>query len=256
MNFEVANAIRILRERGLRGIIKKCLLYLIFARLLIKNKRMTQKKGIEQLVSFSFTVCSGLIKPLQVKEEIIELLQIIDKKKPKIIVEIGTHVGGNLFLLTQIAPQDAIIVSIDLPGGKFGGGYPIWRIPLFKMFTRDRQKLYLIRADSHDKATQDRVESILKRKEVDLLFIDGDHTYDGVKSDFEAYSSLVKKNGLIGFHDIVPHQRDDACGVDKFWEEIKRKYQYLEIVQDWNQNWAGIGLIEKSKKNQIGKRNY
>ena len=40
--------------------------------------------------------------------------------------------------------------------------------------------------------------------ELDFLFIDGDHSYAGVKQDFEKYSGYVKRGGLIAFHDIRP----------------------------------------------------
>jgi predicted O-methyltransferase YrrM len=42
------------------------------------------------------------------------------------------------------------------------------------------------------------------RKRLDFLFIDGDHTYEGVKQDFEMYTPLVRKGGLVAMHDIVP----------------------------------------------------
>jgi len=41
-------------------------------------------------------------------------------------------------------------------------------------------------------------------KRGDFLFIDGDHTYEGVEGDFEMYSPLVRRGGIIAFHDIVP----------------------------------------------------
>jgi predicted O-methyltransferase YrrM len=44
----------------------------------------------------------------------------------------------------------------------------------------------------------------LKDNKVDFLFIDADHSYEGVKKDFEMYSPLVRKGGIIAFHDIIP----------------------------------------------------
>jgi len=45
----------------------------------------------------------------------------------------------------------------------------------------------------------------LNGEPLDFLFIDGDHTYEGVKRDFEMYSPLVRNGGIIAFHDIVKH---------------------------------------------------
>ncbi|MBM3254640.1 MAG: class I SAM-dependent methyltransferase [Candidatus Omnitrophica bacterium] len=202
---------------------------------------------LDKLVDFAFTRCLGLIKPSQVKKEILKLLIILNRIKPNSVLEIGTESGGTLFLFTRVASEDATIISIDLPGGPFGGGYPKWRVPFYKSFALPNQKIHLLRADSHDETTLEKVKTILTGREIDFLFIDGDHTYEGVKKDFEMYSPLVKKNGIIALHDIVPHLRRPNCKVSRFWNEIKFKYDHVEIVNDWNQNWAGIGVIKNSR---------
>mgnify|MGYP001772940465 CR=1 FL=1 len=69
--------------------------------------------------------------------------------KPKTILEIGTARGGTLFLFAQVADPEATIISIDLLE-VFGGGYPLWRIPIYKAFAKGRQRIYLVRSDSHD----------------------------------------------------------------------------------------------------------
>ncbi len=81
-------------------------------------------------------------------------------------------------------------------------------------------------------------------KKIDFLFIDGDHTYDGVKKDFNLYKQLVKKGGIIALHDIANHPKESNCRVDKFWNEIKEKYKYKEFIENKNQKWAGIGVIK------------
>jgi predicted O-methyltransferase YrrM len=86
---------------------------------------------------------------------------------------------------------------------------------------------------------------------LDFLFIDGDHSYEGVKKDFEIYSSLVRKGGIIAFHDIVPdyytrygiRTPSYTGGVPKFWNEIKYNYRYIEIIEDPNQDGYGIGVL-------------
>ena len=203
-------------------------------------------RTIEQFIdlAYSFRVGALDIRPLQIREEIDQLLRIISILRPKTLVEIGTCNGGTLFLFCQVADPTATIVSIDLPGGPFGGGYPAWKIPLYKSFARyPTQRIHLLRADSHNPNTLRKVREILTGKPLDFLFIDGDHTYEGVKRDFEMYSPLVRKGGVIAFHDIVEHPPETRCEVSMFWNEIKHGYKYLEIVKDWKQNWAGIGVI-------------
>jgi len=184
------------------------------------------------------------IKPSQVREEIAELLRILKSLNPRICLEIGTAGGGTLFLFAQMANPGATLISIDLPGGPFGGGYPAWKIPLYKSFARyTTQRIHLLRADSHNPNTLRKVREILAGKPLDFLFIDGDHTYEGVRRDFEMYSPLVRKGGMIAFHDIVPGPPENVGGVPEFWNDIKNKYKHLEIVKDPNQGGYGIGVI-------------
>ena len=87
-------------------------------------------------------------------------------------------------------------------------------------------------------------------KRPDLIFIDGDHSYEGVKSDYE----ISKNSGhMFVFHDIV----SDACpGVKQFWSELKNSEkdvynffefteQYDEVVTETGQRFLGIGVAIK-----------
>jgi predicted O-methyltransferase YrrM len=182
------------------------------------------------------------IDPVQVKEEIVTLARIVEKKRPYIVMEIGTAGGGTLLLWTRASREDAIIISIDLPEGKFGGGYSKKRIPYYRSFAVKQQQLNLIRGDSHNYQVCEYLKG-LYGKNIDFSFIDGDHTYEGVKDDFEMYTPLVKSGGLVAFHDIVPGQSELAGEVSKFWLEIRDKYNHFEIVRDWNQGGYGIGIL-------------
>ena len=245
----IEKVIRILREEGIYIFFKKSFGYLqdkfqFFFQpySLFKIKKFTST-DITESINFLFNKLL-LIKTSQIPEEISQLLQILKERKPKTILEIGTANGGTLFLFSRIASDDATLISIDLPGGRFGGGYPIWKIPLYKSFARKDQKIYLIRGDSHNQETLEKVKNILNDKKIDFLFIDGDHTYEGVKRDFEVYSSHVKKGNIIGFHDIVDGPEKHVGGVPKFWKEIKENNsEGREIVKDWNQGGCGIGVL-------------
>jgi predicted O-methyltransferase YrrM len=183
-------------------------------------------------------------KAAQIKEEILGLLNELEKNPPRLILEIGTATGGTLFMLSQIATDDAEIFSIDLPLGPYGAGYFKYKISLFKAFTKNQQKINLLRTDSHRTETVDQIKEMLNGRHLDFLFIDGDHTYEGVKNDFELYSSLVRPQGIIAFHDIVKNNFDSSFGVHKFWQEIKIKYQHQEFISPLNHGCAGIGMIK------------
>jgi len=244
-------AIKVLREEGMIIFARESLAYIkqqikifILPYALLRIKNFNQDYSLDKLIDFAFNgLVAELIKPAQVRDEILKLLWILGNMKPKVVLEIGTANGGTLFLCSRISSKDATIISLDLPGGPFGGGYSKWRIPLYKSFALADQQNYLIRADSHSRTTLEKIKSILNGRKIDFLFIDGDHTYEGVKEDFEMYSPLVEKNGLIAFHDIVVHPPETGCEVNKFWKEIKEGWDHLEITKDPDQGWGGIGIL-------------
>jgi len=248
------------------GIIK----YMLIARLAGRNLRKLAEglDSPEDIVDLAFSfkyrdpIASAVlgcdvyidIRPAQVYEEILGLAKLIDELKPRAIVEIGTAGGGTLFLWCRLAAEDATIISVDLPRGMFGGGYPKWKVPIYRSFAKEGQKIYLIRGDSHDPTTLERVKSILADRKIDFLFIDGDHTYEGVRRDFEIYGPLVRSGGIIAFHDIVTdfytrygiRTDSQTGGVPIFWTEVKQRFRYLELVKDREQDGCGIGVLFKS----------
>jgi predicted O-methyltransferase YrrM len=215
--------------------------YLIF--LIKKCNNFEKQRNLVDRVNFAYKYFNKPITLWQVREEVVFLMEILQKEKPRYILEIGTAGGGSLYLLSQVIADDAIIISVDLPYGRFGGGYPKSRISIYRSIARAKQKIYLIRNDSHSLKTLEKIQEILSGNELDFIFIDGDHEYEGVKKDFELYSRLVKDHGIIAFHDIVEGPQEAVGGVPKFWSEIKVNFKNKEIVKDWAQRGYGIGLL-------------
>lgn len=179
---------------------------------------------------------------LQNKLEITSLVKAVAGLKPKIIVEIGTNMGGSLFYFTKVADSEALIISIDLPGGLGGGGYPDYRTDFYYSFKSSKQKMLLWRLDSHLNATLETLKNTLGDQKIDFLFLDADHSYEGIKQDFEMFSPLVRKDGVIAFHDIKHTEPDNWIQVDKFWNEIKKEYKHEEFI-DTSTKWGGIGIV-------------
>jgi cephalosporin hydroxylase len=216
--------------------------------------------GLDDLldVAYEFNFAGIRIAPWQIRSEIRGLLETLQPTQPRLALEIGTEGGGSLFLLAQVAAEDATLISVDIPQGEFGDGYPRWRAPLYRSFATRQQRIELLRADSHDPQTLTSVKSLLHGRPLDFLFIDGDHTREGVEADFEMYSPLVKEGGLIAFHDIVPSaagvsadqgERDGSAptywsgDVPAFWQALKQGYAVREFVADRTQQAYGIGLL-------------
>lgn len=197
-----------------------------------------QHYTIEQMVQEMKTFANGFFAPMQVDSEIVDALKEVQKLKPKYIVEIGTARGGTLLFWSRIADPAAIIVSISLPGGDFGGGSGL-RLPLFKKFPLPGQTLEIIRGNSQVQETADLTSAYLKGNPIDFLFIDADHTAEGVRNDFRLYSPLVRKGGIIAFHDIAI--TDPEYGVRALWDELKTQYKSREIFGQPDR--YGIGML-------------
>jgi hypothetical protein len=144
----IKKSLEIIKEKGWNYFFKK--LWVKFSILILHRRAIivfNQSKIIsrlknfnsndpEKILNFSFNFYSEFIKPIQIKEEFLELLKIFQKQNPKYILEIGTANGGSLFCFCKLAREDATIISIDLPGGKFGGGYPEWKFQFIKHLQR------------------------------------------------------------------------------------------------------------------------
>lgn len=216
------------------------------------RNRAAQAVTIDDLLelTFAYEPFGITLAPLQSRWEFRQLLEEVSQATPKAMLEIGTAKGGSLLAFARLCSPDAHIVSVDLPRGPFGGGYPLWKVPLYKAFARPGQRLDLLRGDSHSASTFAQVKGLLGGRELDFLFIDGDHAYEGVQSDFESYKSLVRPGGIIAFHDIAAPRRDRPLAngnnpgdVPRFWADLTADRPSEAFVDPAGHGCFGIGLI-------------
>jgi len=135
------------------------------------------------------------------------------------------------------------------------GDLQLRRARLYEAFAKPPQQVRIVRGDSHRTETLARVKEALKGRPVDLLFIDADHSYEGVARDFGMYTPLVRRGGLVGLHDIIPDYRHrygtptgaESGEVYRFWQEVKERHaanhEILEIVENPDQDGFGIGAL-------------
>lgn len=82
-----------------------------------------------------------------------------------------------------------------------------------------------------------------REKRFGYIHIDGDHSYKGVKSDFEMFWPMLEKGGFLAIHDIGSPDKDgNVYGTRDFWKEIKESGEYKTI--EVNEN-PGVGIIQK-----------
>jgi predicted SAM-dependent methyltransferase/cephalosporin hydroxylase len=146
--------------------------------------------------------------------ELMMLSDFLKKDKIKKVLEIGSANGGTAVYWVNMMGDDGLVYSIDI-------------IPIEKCYkgSEFEKQIVEILGDSHDESFKQKIFDEVG--EVDMLFIDGDHSYEGVKDDFNSFSPLVKENGFIVIHDIIDseYHRERGCFVAKFWNELKDKYK-------------------------------
>jgi predicted O-methyltransferase YrrM len=184
------------------------------------------------------------LRIVQEPREILALYRAVRAQGPRCVVELGTALGGTLYLWAQAATDDAVLASIDLPQGPFGGGYPACRMPFYQAFARAEQRLHLLRRDSRDPATAADLVARLGGRPVDFLFIDADHSYDGVLENARLYGPLVRPGGLVAFHDILENPRDPRIEVHRLWRHLRRQADVTEwVCPDRAGHAPGTGLL-------------
>lgn len=176
------------------------------------------------------------INTLQMRTEILALANAVAALKPRTILEIGTARGGTLLIWSSLAsekviscdlvhrePQKALLEALPPPGSAC--------------------KVTLLTGNSHAAEFKQRVAAELGGEKVDFLFIDGDHTVEGVKADYEDYREFVRPGGIIAFHDIVEKQPFETNQVHQLWRDIKTQTNTEEFINDPDQCGFGIGII-------------
>lgn len=132
-------------------------------------------------------------------------------------VELGTFRGGMAWFLSQLFYS---VVTVDRTHA---------------LADAPRNGIRYVLSDSAEAATQ---------YAADLVFIDADHSYDGVRRDWEAWRTKVAHGGLVAFHDIVEHAPATGCEVARLWREVRADYTTVEIVgPESSVAWAGIGVV-------------
>ena len=111
-------------------------------------------------------------------------------------LEIGCYAGGSACLMLQ--RPNTNVISIDL-----GGPVPKDRVYENVKKLNVHNNLYTyIQGNSQSIDTENQLKHILQNKNIDILFIDGDHSAIGTQKDFEIYSKYVADGGYIVFDDF------------------------------------------------------
>ena len=165
---------------------------------------------------------------------------IVVAQRPRITVELGSYNGLSFFAFCQAMQEhriDGLAYAVDCWAGDFQTGeYDESVFQSVKQHAREHYRgfAYLLKMYFEQALGQFEDESI------DLLHIDGLHTYDAVRGDFDAWYPKVAPGGVVLLHDVVA--RLEEFGVYRFWNELAARSDLQTFRFD---HGFGLGVLRK-----------
>jgi GT2 family glycosyltransferase/glycosyltransferase involved in cell wall biosynthesis len=165
---------------------------------------------------------------------------IVQMLKPKIFVELGTHKGDSYCAFCQAVSTlglDTACYAVDTwEGDEHAGFYGSEILEELKTYHDSIYKGF-------SQLIQSRFEEALDHfsdGSIDLIHIDGCHTYDAVKHDYEAWLPKMSQRGVVLLHDVNVHEKN--FGVWKFWKVISEHYPSFEFKHGYGLGVLAVGV--------------
>lgn len=161
---------------------------------------------------------------------------LVEEMKPDTIVELGTHSGNSYFSICQSVLENntgSKCYAVDTwQGDEHAGMYSE------NVFTDVRawNQQYYSSFSNLLRMTFDQASEYFAEKSINLLHIDGLHTYEAVKHDFDTWLPKLADDAIVLFHDTNVRERE--FGVWKLWDELKAKYPSFEFLHS-----HGLGVL-------------
>ncbi|OQP78682.1 hypothetical protein IA54_000735 [Xanthomonas phaseoli pv. syngonii LMG 9055] len=161
---------------------------------------------------------------------------LVELVRPDILVELGTHRGASYLAFCQAvqacaAPTRCYAVDTwqgDEHAGEYGDEVFLPLLDYHQRNYADFSRLMRMRFEEAVEYFDDRT--------VDILHIDGLHTYEAVKNDFETWQAKLSKRAVVLFHDI--NMRERGFGVWKYWDEMRTQYPSFAFTHT-----HGLGVL-------------
>lgn len=167
---------------------------------------------------------------------------LVSEQRPQTIVELGTHYGNSYFTMCQAVADNGYSTecfAVDCwEGDTQAGTYEGTVYQAVEETNRNKYKSFssLLRMTFEDALP------LFRDGSVDLLHVDGLHTYEAVKCDFESWRPKLSDRAIVLFHDTAVKKAD--FGVRRFWRELSMEH---ECHVEFSHNF-GLGVLWAQKK--------
>jgi hypothetical protein len=170
---------------------------------------------------------------------------IVDAMRPRLLVELGTLMGASYGGFCEAVvqgeqPTKCFAVDTwrgDAHAGRYGDN-------VFNEFSRFNERRYGNFSTALRMTFDDAAERFGDGT-IDLLHIDGYHTYDAVRHDFETWRPKLSDRAVVLFHDTA--ERKEDFGVWKFWEELRGQFAGFEFLHSHGLGVLRVGAIQQPR---------
>lgn len=164
---------------------------------------------------------------------------IVEALRPRFIVELGTWYGMSYLAFCQAIAKlgiDGKAMAVDT----WQGDHQTGKIAANALASlRQAHDPKYGKFSTLNRITFNEAASQVPDKSVDLLHIDGLHTYEAVREDFNTWLPKMSGRGVILFHDTQETHAD--FGVYQLWAELAAKYPYFEFKHEHGLGVLGVG---------------
>lgn len=163
---------------------------------------------------------------------------IIRTINPRVFVELGTHSGNSYLSFCQAINDYGLSTqcyAVDTWQGDEQAGY--YGEEIFTSLN-NYHKLNYAKFSRLLRMSFDEAVELFEDNSIDLLHIDGLHTYEAVRHDFETWLPKLAPDAIVMFHDTNVYAQ--GFGVWKYWAELKERYPaHLEFLHSY-----GLGVLQ------------
>lgn len=158
-------------------------------------------------------------------------------RRPKRLVELGTHFGCSFFAFLQAAKDlgiDTECIAVDTWTGDEHAGY--YGNEVFDVVEKTRSSCFPQQSARLVRKLFDEALADVPDRSVDVLHIDGFHSYEAVQHDFETWAPKLAEDSVVLFHDVAP---STEYGSARYWAELKQKHPHFDFL---HHSW-GLGIL-------------